>query len=668
MPLPSSDEKNPNSRVSGSTFALHRSPEGAYLPLDVEAEKGFSPESEFQTGKGDEGGIQGTIYRYVVWRNDPSCPDAECPGPDDYKQLVVAVKPTRTVSQGGEAGYVEVQSAVTAPPEETELGQQQKEEKEKKEKEQQEEEQKEEEANGAGDVTAQQFFLADTACAASGVTERQEITGDHLLHNTLGTCASGLHTGSDSPARRTPCCSAARRTRSPKTNRCRPCTTTPTTSTSSRRPDTDKGVQIRRDDTSGCHYDPTGVTNPESQVHRWVTDPMPKEFEMGGKVTLEFYTRTLNDALYTGTLCVYLFERKETGPANLPVAEDTMLVDEADGNPYWTYEPEGNGYWPRNSWAKIRLTMEFQEAPTPHPRRQPARRRAQRRPRQHPRRRDPDHVRPPQLRDPARGRHEDAARTAASGGWRGRRGVRLPRRAARRQLHRRSSRTGCRAANRSSGRARAAPPAARRSPPTTTSRSSPGSLLRGRARCCGASISPRYPLTELALGLLYAATVLVLWDDPGEIALGLVFVTRADGGHPDRPRAADRPQQDPHRRRGRWRWRSPRSPIPAACRERAIAAAAAGGLLFLVALAYPRGMGLGDVKLAATMGLFLGRNVAPAIFVALLAGGAVGLAMIAVEGASARKRAIPFAPFLALGGVVGLLAGDQLVDWYLGTF
>jgi leader peptidase (prepilin peptidase)/N-methyltransferase len=102
--------------------------------------------------------------------------------------------------------------------------------------------------------------------------------------------------------------------------------------------------------------------------------------------------------------------------------------------------------------------------------------------------------------------------------------------------------------------------------------------------------------------------------------------------------------------------------------ERMIAAAAAGGLLFAAALAYPRGMGLGDVKLAATMGLFLGRNVGPAILVALLAGSLVGLAMIARQGASARKRAIPFGPFLALGGVVGLLLGDQMVDWYLGTF
>ena len=82
---------------------------------------------------------------------------------------------------------------------------------------------------------------------------------------------------------------------------------------------------------------------------------------------------------------------------------------------------------------------------------------------------------------------------------------------------------------------------------------------------------------------------------------------------------------------------------PGSLPERAIAAAAAGGVLFAAALAYPRGMGLGDVKLAATMGVFLGRNVGPALLVALLAGALVGLAMIAREGAAARKRRSPSA-------------------------
>jgi leader peptidase (prepilin peptidase)/N-methyltransferase len=192
-------------------------------------------------------------------------------------------------------------------------------------------------------------------------------------------------------------------------------------------------------------------------------------------------------------------------------------------------------------------------------------------------------------------------------------------------------------------------------------------LLRGRARCCGARISARYPLTELTLGALYAATTIVLWDEPVEVALGLVFVTVL----------AAVTLTDLERRIVPNKILLVGAALalaiaalgdPGSLPERAIAAAAAGGLLFLAALAYPRGMGLGDVKLAATMGLFLGRDVAPAILVALLAGALVGLAMIGREGAAARKRAIPFAPFLALGGVVGLLAGDQLLDWYLSAF
>ena len=99
--------------------------------------------------------------------------------------------------------------------------------------------------------------------------------------------------------------------------------------------------------------------------------------------------------------------------------------------------------------------------------------------------------------------------------------------------------------------------------------------------------------------------------------------------------------------------------------ERLIAAVSAGGLLFLVVLAYPAGMGIGDVKLTFVMGLFLGWAVGPAILIALLAGSTVGLALIARHGASARKMAIPFGPFLALGGVAGMLIGNQLISLYL---
>lgn len=189
-------------------------------------------------------------------------------------------------------------------------------------------------------------------------------------------------------------------------------------------------------------------------------------------------------------------------------------------------------------------------------------------------------------------------------------------------------------------------------------------LLRGKARCCGAPISPRYPLTELTVGAIYAATVIVYRHDAAEAAIGLVFVamlavvTLTDLDKriiPNKALIA-----------GAVICLAIAIPTdPGGVPERLIAAAAGGGLFFLVVLAAPRGMGLGDAKLVATMGLFLGRAVAPAILAGLLAGSIVGIALIASRGAQARKMAIPFGPFLALGGVVGLLAGHHLVDLYL---
>jgi leader peptidase (prepilin peptidase)/N-methyltransferase len=190
-------------------------------------------------------------------------------------------------------------------------------------------------------------------------------------------------------------------------------------------------------------------------------------------------------------------------------------------------------------------------------------------------------------------------------------------------------------------------------------------LLRGRARCCGVRISPRYPLTELVTGLLFVATVLVYRDVPAEAAIGLVFVTLL----------AIITLTDLEQRIipnkvlivGALLCVAIAAPTdPSGLSERAIAAAAAGGVFFLVVLAYPAGMGLGDVKLAATMGLFLGRAVGPAILIALLAGSLVGIALLVRHGSKARKMAVPFGPFLALGGVVALLCGDQLIDLYLG--
>ncbi len=192
-------------------------------------------------------------------------------------------------------------------------------------------------------------------------------------------------------------------------------------------------------------------------------------------------------------------------------------------------------------------------------------------------------------------------------------------------------------------------------------------LLRGRCRHCGEPISRRYPLVEAMTALLLALVVLKEGADR-DVWLGLAFVLILvpvifiDLDHriiPNKIMAVGAVAALAIVALTR----------PDSLVEHLIAGAAAGGFLLIAALAYPSGMGMGDVKLAGVMGLFLGRAVGPAMLVALLAGSLVGAAIIARKGAKeGRKTAVPFGPFLALGGLAGLFAGDAIVDWYLDTF
>jgi leader peptidase (prepilin peptidase)/N-methyltransferase len=197
-------------------------------------------------------------------------------------------------------------------------------------------------------------------------------------------------------------------------------------------------------------------------------------------------------------------------------------------------------------------------------------------------------------------------------------------------------------------------------------------LLRGRCRSCAEPIPVRYPLVELATGVLFAAMALRFgadWALPGYllfvaallavsaidlerflvpnrivypslaasvVLLGLAAVLEHDGG--------------------------------AFVRTLVGAVAASAGLLAL-ALAYPRGMGMGDVKLALLLGLYLGwlslGHVLLGLFLGFLLGSVVGIALL-LTGVRGRKDHLPFAPFLAAGAVLAVLAGQPLLDLYLG--
>ena len=193
-------------------------------------------------------------------------------------------------------------------------------------------------------------------------------------------------------------------------------------------------------------------------------------------------------------------------------------------------------------------------------------------------------------------------------------------------------------------------------------------LLRGRCRDCGHPISARYPLLEAATALLWVAVVAVKWDDAAAIVLGLVLVTLMVAVVPI----------DLEHRLILNKLTYPAAVLapvigllldPGYVPEQLLAGLAAGGFFLLSALVYPAGMGLGDVKLATVMGLYLGRAVAPAVFVALILGVLVGVVIIARTGrARGRKVKVPFGPFLAVGSVLALFVGEDVVDAYLDTF
>lgn len=188
-------------------------------------------------------------------------------------------------------------------------------------------------------------------------------------------------------------------------------------------------------------------------------------------------------------------------------------------------------------------------------------------------------------------------------------------------------------------------------------------VLRGRCRHCHAHIPVVYPAVELITALLVAGCVLT-FGLSAEAAVAaffcavLVAVSAIDLEHRIIPNRIVLPATVLVLVANTARDLSP---------EWALGALGASGFLFAAALAYPAGMGMGDVKLALLMGAVLGRTVPVALMAGMLAAMIPSLYLFARHGAKARKMGIPFGPFLAIGSVVALFWGHDILHAYFAT-
>jgi leader peptidase (prepilin peptidase)/N-methyltransferase len=187
-------------------------------------------------------------------------------------------------------------------------------------------------------------------------------------------------------------------------------------------------------------------------------------------------------------------------------------------------------------------------------------------------------------------------------------------------------------------------------------------LLRGRCRSCGGAIGLVYPAVEAATAALLVACVLRFGFTPRAAVAGLFCVALVVVSATDL----------------RYRIVPNRVVVPAGfvvlaamtaidpSVEWLAAALGASGFLLLLAVVYPAGMGMGDVKLAFLLGAALGRTVPVALLLGMVAALVPSAVLFVRHGRAARKMAIPFAPFLAIGAVVALFAGHALLALYLG--
>ena len=265
---------------------------------------GPTPFSSGDLGSGSEGDIEGQVYRYVTWIDDPNCPETLCPGEKDLKRVTIAIQPDH-VASGGKRAYQQIQSdvvdgsvaqvedATPQPPAASE---------------------------------AVPYSLSDTPCSGSS----RVAPSSHPAHNTLGSCSDGVQTGATPGA-------PDRLFNAKKSPVPSSCTGSFDFSTDvlTQEP-ADEGLQMPVQPKQ-CAYAPSRSTA-GLQVHRWVTAPVTGgDFVLDGTASLSLYSKTINNAAHTGKLCIWLFVRE---PTNTGGEADNLINDPASGAPYFTYSSD----------------------------------------------------------------------------------------------------------------------------------------------------------------------------------------------------------------------------------------------------------------------------------------------------------------------------------------
>src|SRR5262245_42708483 len=382
-PSDSTNTNNPAWRVQGTSYSITQDGtqplplvyNGSALQSGGTVTAGTIDPTPTHFTSGDVGG---TIYRYVVWRNDPSCPDVTCPGSQDMKRVVVAIVLDDTAAGGStrhyQELYKEISNPATSPDFDPNPGPA---------------------CTGGADCDTATgrctgtdctgggnpnpggvpwtFWLTDTPCDNS---TRQPVNGDHLLHNTNGICSAGLRDSTSCDASGCPPGAPDLMvTSAPPLSGETPLWDYATDVEPPTNPGLDKGIQMPPPGSggtgsgNGClsslfqpQISSSGALLPDpgssrmQTIHKWLSPPMGNGFDvtLTGTGVLNLWTQTVNAASYNGRICVWLFER-HLNAAGAPV--DTPAVN-LNTTPNVSFFIASQNPWP-TGWTELHVPLRF---------------------------------------------------------------------------------------------------------------------------------------------------------------------------------------------------------------------------------------------------------------------------------------------------------------------